>query len=385
MNSVLDGSLLEGVQVADVSAWLASHGWTRRQTFPRSDVLVFDGPEDDDGRLLSAVVPSESSADGFLQDLVKVVKLVAAVKGCTPNEAAAELASSDADLVQVRVLSEFAQRGSLPLAFAADMVAALKDLVVAAACVEENPRASYLRATNAATRHAQSCRFGQTRRGSFVATIECPVTPVIGAPDQPVDVPFERRVTSRIIRGIGQVSRAALDGRGETLRSSWKEGLNANMCDALLRLRGADGETALEFSARWSRRIAAPSELGRPVRIDRTGFEFLDATSRALRAPAAADVRALTGHIVGLIDASVGDDDEGDEGNDERIATLRFDANGRGALQNARMHLSEADYKVACDAHRDGRTVALKGRLERRGNRWWINDVAGFAVASTAT
>jgi hypothetical protein len=382
VTSALDGSLLEGVQVADVTAWLASHGWTRRGAFPRSDVLVFDGPLDADGEPLTAVVPSESSAEGFLDDIAKVVKLVAAVRGCTPDEASRELATSDADLVQVRVLSDFAQRGSLPLDFAADMVAALKDLVVAAACVEENPRAAYSRATRAAVEHAKSCRFGQTRRGSFIATLECPVTPVLGSPNESIDLPFERRVTSRIVRGIGQVSRAALDGRAEALVSGWRDGLNANMCESLLRLRGPDGETALEFSARWSRRVAAPADLGRPVRIDRTGFEFLSATSRALRAPTATESRAFTGHIVGLSDSRAGDDDGDDDGDDERIATLRFDENGRGKLQSARMHLGEADYKVACDAHRDGHTVTLKGRLDRRGNRWWIANVDGFTKVS---
>ncbi len=381
MSPTLDESLIEGAQVADVTEWLASLGWRRDPDFPRAELLVFEGPGDDDGTPITAVIPSDVSSTDFRDRLIDLVKLVAAATGRTPNEAAADLAAADADRVQVRVLSNFAHRGSIPLDYAAGMIVALRELVVAAACVEENPRASYTRATKAAVEHARRCRFGQTRRGSFVATLECPVTPVIGDPTAPSAVPFERRVTERIVRGVGNVHRAALDGRAEALVTQWKDGLNANMCESLLRLRDPDGETTLEFSTHWSRRLAAPADLGRSVRIDRTGFEFVAATSRALRSTVAHDARAFIGRVVALADPREDDDDGVDDDDDDRIATLRFDANGRGRLQNARARLGEGDYKLACDAHRDGRPVSLRGRLERRGNRWWITDTEGFAFA----
>lgn len=189
MRIELDEALMEGVRLAEVTAWLASNGWHHRTAFPRADVLVFDGPLDEDGQPLVVVLPRDRSARGFLDELASGLDLVAAVKGWSLDEVAVAIALPCIDLTRA----------------------------------------------------------------------------------------------------------VALDGR-----------------------------------------------------------------------------------IVGLVDARERDDDE-------RIATLRFDANGRGKLQSARMRLCEADYKVACDAHRDGRTVALKGRLERRGNRWWINDVADFAVVSTPT
>jgi len=381
MTSNLDTSMIEGVMVADVTAWLASLGWRRKVDYPRPELLVFEGSSDDDGKPLTAVIPSDVTSADFRDRLTDLVRLIADVTGRTANDTAADLTAADADLVQVRVMSDFSSRGSLPLDYAAVMTVALRELLVSSACVEELPKASYSRATKSAVLHAQKCRFGQTRRGSFIATVESPVAPVLGGPSAPISMPFERRVVERIFRGVKTLHDAVLDGRGDALLGGWGKGLNANMCESLVRLRGSDTETVLEFSAHWSRRIAPRDGLGAPIRIDRTGFELLEAAGRALRATTAGEVRDLSGKITALATARTGgdEDEDDDDGDDtDRVATLRFDESGRGRFQNARVVLEESDYKIACDAHRDGRVVSLRGRLDKRGKRWWIADVEGF-------
>ena len=383
MSAPLDMPHLADVSAADVATWLRSLGWRQKVDFPRTDVLVFEGFEDDRGKILTTLVPTDSTAPEFPEHLARVLRLVAAVTRRPLEALAAELADlhADIDRVQLRVLSDFARGGSIPLDYAATMVGALRDLVVAAACVEKDPRPAYARATKAAVEHAQACRFGQTRRGSFIATVECPVTPVIGDPTLPLDVPFERRVTERIVRGVAQVGRAVASRDAASLAEAWKVGLNANMCEALLRLRGA-GDVTMEFSARWSPRVAAPADLVVPIRIDRESFDYVSATARALQPSSVPEVRTFIGKVVGLADSRASDDDDDDSDDGERVVTLRFDVNGRGRDQTARLHLDEADYRAACDAHRDGRAITLRGHLERRGKRWWIVAAEGFAPAS---
>ena len=380
MSAPLDTSPLAKVSAAQVAAWLRSLGWRQRENVPRADVLVFEGYEDDHGRALSTFIPADSAAPEFPEQLARVLRLVAAVTRRPADELAAELTHPQADIdrIELRVVSAFAWYDSIPLDYAAAMVGALRDLVVAAACVEKDPKPAYARATKAAVEHAQACRFGQTRRGSFIATVDCPVAPVIADPALPFEVPFERRVTERIVRGVAQVGRAVASRDATPLASAWREGLNANMCEALLRLRGP-GEVPLELSARWSPRVAAPADLGAPVRLDRSSFEYVSATARALQPSVVPETRAFTGRVVGLADTRASDDDEDDD-DGERVVTLRFDANGRGRDQTARLHLDEPDYRAACDAHRDGRPVTLRGHLERRGKRWWIVAVEGFAA-----
>jgi len=366
MSQTLHESMTASVRAHDVAAWLTGLGWRPRTSFPRPEFLVFDGPPDDNGDPIVAVISSDAAYPDFRDRLDDLLRLVAAVTRRPVAELAAELADLQADIdrVELRVVSPFAHQGSIPLDYAATMVGALRDLVIAAACVEKDPRPAYARATKAAVEHAQACRFGQTRRGSFIATVECPVTPVIGDPTLPFDVPFERRVTERIVRGVAQVGRAVASRDAASLAEAWKVGLNANMCEALLKLR-APGEAALEFSARWSSRVAAPTDLTAPVRLDRASFDYVSATARALQPSRVPEVRAFLGKVVGLADSRASDDDE-------RVVTLRFDVNGRGRDQTARLHLDEAD----------GRAVTLREHLERRGKRWWIVAAEGFAPAS---
>ena len=373
MSAPLDMPHLADVSTADVAAWLTGLGWRQNLDFPRTDVFVFEGFKDDYGKALTVMVPADSGTPEFAEQLSRVLRLVAAVTRRPLEALAAELADLQADIdrVELRVVSPFAHQGSIPLDYAATMVGALRDLVIAAACVEKDPRPAYARATKAAVEHAQACRFGQTRRGSFIATVECPVTPVIGDPTLPFDVPFERRVTERIVRGVAQVGRAVASRDAASLAEAWKVGLNANMCEALLKLR-APGEAALEFSARWSSRVAAPTDLTAPVRLDRASFDYVSATARALQPSSVPEVRAFTGKVVGLADSRAADDDDEDSDDGERVVTLRFDVNGRGRDQTARLHLDEAD----------GRAVTLREHLERRGKRWWIVAAEGFAPAS---
>jgi hypothetical protein len=95
------------------------------------------------------------------------------------------------------------------------------------------------------------------------------------------------------------------------------------------------------------------------VLVEGRGFELLDATAKTLRAPAEAEERVFAGEIVQLHRDS----------DDERIAVLRFLEGGR-RLQ-ARLHLTPEEYRIACDAHRDGKPVRATGRLERVGHKQW--------------
>lgn len=369
------------VSAADVAAWLTAIGWTKRD-YKRPELWVFEGPLDHEGKPLVGVIPSDEAYPDFADRLDDLLRLVAAATHRPVAELVAELADRqvDIDRVELRVVSPFAEQGSIPLDYAATMVGALRDLVVAAACVEMDPRPAYARATKAAVEHAKAYRFGQTRRGSFIATVECPVTPVIADPALPREVPFDRRVTERIVRGVTQVGRAVASRDVDLLAGAWKDGLNANMCEALLKLR-APGEAMLELSARWSPRVAAPEDLAAPVCLDRASFEYVSATARALQPLVVPQVREFLGRVVGLADSRAPDDDDDDD-DGERVVTLRFDTNGRGRDQTARLHLDEGDYRIACDAHRDGRAVTLRGHLERRGKRWWVVAVEGFAVVA---
>lgn len=367
MSITMTSPFLDGIDVQHVTAYLGGTGWTRRADFPRPELLVFDGPMDDDGEPIQAVIPSSTELSDFRRRLADLLNALSVLEDRPALEIALDMLNPSVDRVRARVLSEIASSGSLPLPFASVLLDSLRELVTAAACAEEDPRPFYAKATKIGTEHAQSWRFGQTRPGSFVASIECPVIPTMGQPPSANEAPLSRRVTTRIMRGLGDLHRAVLDGRPDALRDAYRAGLNANMCEALLSLRRPGLELKMEFEVQWSRRLPAADEVPKRVRVDGPGFDFLEATAKALRAPSESGERAFTGEIVKLHR----------ELSDERIAVLRFVDGGRRF--QAQVNLSPEDYGIACDAHRDSRPVTLQGRLERiSSKKWRILGVRGF-------
>lgn len=128
----------------------------------------------------------------------------------------------------------------------------------------------------------------------FVATLECPVTPPAGRSSRSSAPPFERRVTERIMRGLGCLHTAVMDGRVDALVEGYEKGLNANMCEALLSLRDYPGDAQIEFGVSWSKRLQSPLDLPRSVLIEERGFELLNQTARALRESDESEARTTT-------------------------------------------------------------------------------------------
>jgi hypothetical protein len=364
---------LAGIGLESVTMYLGGAGWKRRAEFPRADVVVFDGPVDDDGEPLTVVLPRDDGARDYRLRLGELLRTLAVVEARPPDEIAADLRNPGADRLLARIVSASSSAGSIPLSFAATLMGSLRELVVAAACAEEEPRPFYAKATKSGTEHGTLWRMGQTQVGSFVVPIECAVVPAVGRQGNlPNAPPLSRRVATRIMRGLGAVEHAVLDGEAGGLTARFTDGLNANMCEALLALQPTGADLALELSAHWSPRLAAPEGVPRRVRVETQGFDLLKGTAQALRAPAGAIEREFVGEVVRL-----GRD------HDDGVAVIEFDEGGR--TMRADVHLARLEYAIACDAHRDGRSVRVAGRLGAvSAKKWRIFSPSGFQPAEPA-
>ncbi len=374
MNARVDPKFLDSIELPNVTAYLAGSGWTRRAAFPRTDLVVFDGPQDDEGEPITVVLPRDEASRDYRLRLGELLRTLSVIERRSEEEIAVDLRTPGADRLLARVVSNAAGAGSIPLPFASTLLGSLRELVVAAACAEEDPRPFFAKATKIGTEHALAWRMGQTQVGSFVVPIECAIAPSMGQQPLPGSSPLSRRVATRIMRGLAALERAVLDGEPGALVESYETGLNANMCEALLALKTPGTDLAIEVSAHWSKRLPAPDGLPERVRVEAKGFELLDATAQALRVPSGAIERDFVGQIVRLYR----------EGSEERVAVLQFTEQGRRMA--AHLHLSQDDYAIACDAHRDSKQVTAHGRLERvSAKRWRILGARDFGTLDRST
>src|SRR5271168_674172 len=66
---------VELVRVEDVKSYLLSRGW-KQASYPRPELLVFEGPLDDDGEPLIQVLPSSEHTRDYR---LRVVELISAL------------------------------------------------------------------------------------------------------------------------------------------------------------------------------------------------------------------------------------------------------------------------------------------------------------------
>ena len=283
--------------------------------------------------------------------------------------------------MQVRVLSDFSKDGTLPFSYAAKLVNGLKDLLVSAACVEENPQPFYRRATKVGLDYADNCRFGQTKVGSFVITIESlvPSYTQLLLPIQQIEREnehFNRRVIKRIQKGIGLLEKSVNEGDISPIITEYKSGLNANMCEALLGLKIEQMDINLEYSVNWSMSIPKPNDIPDKVKIEKTGFDFLENAAKVLRDTDESVKREITGKVIKLSAFDLAEDEDGETSN--RLVTVKTEVHDKQIKVNVPLNINE--YKLACDAHRDTKDVKIEGMLERVGNQWQLMAPENFQV-----
>lgn len=365
----------------NVSRYLRLKGWEKRN-YPDERLIVFEGPEDINGDKIEAVIPSDIKFIDYHQRVRELVSSLSEIEDRNIEDIIQDIINPSVDRLQVRVLSDIAKLGTLPFSYAAKLINGLKDFLIAAACVEENPQPFYRRATKVGLDYADNCRFGQTKYGSFIITIESlvPTTSYsqlqLPLDDNPTENDhFNRRVIKRIQRGLGHLETSVKEADLSPIIEEYKSGLNANMCEALLNLKLEQIDIELEYKVDWSMSLPSPIGIPNKVTIEKVGFEYLDGAAKVLRNTDESIKKEIIGKVIKL---SASDLEEDDEGSGNRIVTIKTEIHDKTIRVNVPLTLNE--YKMACDAHKEMRNVRIIGMIERVGNQWQLMAPEDFKV-----
>jgi hypothetical protein len=308
------------------------------------------------------------------------LELLAEVQGVDLQQMVRAVHALDRDILSVRFVGPQASSGGLRLDTATMLVWQLRDLLAYAACVEEYPRPYFPKATSIGRKYTESCVFGHTFPGSFGFTIESPTGPAPFSNALDTPPPFERRVITRVFRGIGDLRQALLSGDPEFLAQRYETGLNANLCELLEdTLRQAD-DSEMEYSVTWSPEWPTPAGLEdlHSVRLQPSAASFLGAAARQMRRLEESRLREISGKVVALqSDASAPDDERNEDL--ERVATILWEEQ-RGRKLRVRVTLEPQDYVRACDAHKAGLIVEVTGLLEKVGKFWTLMAPSRFTI-----
>ena len=178
----LPKDVLLSLRPGDVQLYLSSRGWKPEPYGKEGTGLLFLHPSFPEVDLL---LPLERDLGDYANRMGDLVAALATIERRPVQEIINDLSGPTGDVFRLRVAGSVAALGNLPLDEAIKLLDGARQLFWSSAFGVIRPEALHpQRRIKQVDNFLQGCRFGQTERGSFVATILAPVPPISSHPSR---------------------------------------------------------------------------------------------------------------------------------------------------------------------------------------------------------
>ena len=363
-------SHLLGITPRVMCAYLEAHGWKFVEPhgeFGKVYALDENGTE--------LVVPMSQQLGDYGRVFNEIIETLSKVEERDGLTILRELSMADWDLVRVR-LPEVSGDGSIPIGMGVTLIEQSRNMLLAAACSALRPQPSFRAGGNKeAAAYLQKVRLGQTEQGSFVVNLLSPVSPGTDLQANMSYIsrgePFERRVTHKLVSGL-RATRQAVDlakkGPGiGVFEDRVKEGVNANLCDAVEKMLTGEGtdehpsgsQGGLDVSVSWALTRPDPEERVQ-VHFDVRDVPVLKEASLALKDRRELRNERIKGYVTLLARKQL-----------SRKGRVTIEAKIGGARRPVSVvGFTDTDYSRLVDAHGNRLLISIEGDLRREGRGW---------------
>ena len=375
-------ALIDTVSPEQVGVFLRRKGWSCID-YANPNLLVF-GPPEKKHKGLSIVLPSRKEFVDYPAKLRDCIELLASIYEIDPTTVIHNIARWDRDVLEIRLEAVQGNEQLLPLEYASELIAKYRRFVGFAAAAESNPRKFFAKLTSGGRDFAQHCMFGHTFVGSFGLTIECPLglEADLPLPDLPPQRPFRRAVIERIATGQLDMVDAVREHDPEILVKNHRAGFCGNMCELLADVCGISGRRKICHSIKWASELPPPANLSRdeePVILDERSYDVLRAASESLQRVEEPDEdKEVFGRITRL-KSEIPPVKTQEFRLSARTVVVLWEVE-RGQPLHINIELPLELYRLACDAHKNGKKIRVFGKPRKEGKLWFLFDQHGFEV-----
>jgi len=363
------GYNLKNITAASLERYLLINGWIRNYDFLNRNLMVFELNEE-----ILAFPASEKFTD-FYAVLPNILESLSYLYDKSESDISKEIAASYRDLLEFRIKADFSNEGQLPLDYASECIDGIKELILYAACAEQFKQPVCFRITNNAKNLLNSFRLSQTEVGSFVINIDIQVA---DEEEQytlngiEVDSGIEHMVVERIGQAIKQIDVITKDYKlfSEIIDDAYATGVTANMCDALMKLKPDALDAEIETKIRYA--TACGKKETDVIKIKNHHFYIMNEISRYYKSQDSQVTTSVEGYITSLNKKRI------DIVHADRVIRAVVDLNG--VMRSVIAELCEADYRIACDAHRDGEKIFISGILDTSKRIYRFLRVESFGI-----
>jgi hypothetical protein len=371
---------LEALRPEDVQMYLRSRGWKLDSDATTEKAVVYRFAGEPDAEI---IVPRRRDLRDYVARVADIAQMLTAVERRSVWQILSDISGPPADVLRLAVAAQNSALGTLPLDEGIRLIQGGRDMLLSAACSVHNPQPYYPRQSfKEAVEFLESCRLGQTERGSFVATIVAPVPPLIESQGSLFDgdhvsvanEPFSRKVTIQLMRGLGYISESLETGAPDKILEGVGVGVSANLCQDIAAMRPPGDQSSLRIQMSWSaNRPKLPPNVPVSVSLSHGTFSIIEEVGRRLREQSTPKPDHIEGFVVLLRSESTLL--EGFEG------TIHVKTELAGAAARIKLTLAnKEEYVAAFQAHAEGKKVSVTGILHREAKIYELRDPSNFQV-----
>ncbi len=369
--------LLEQVKPSDIIEYLTFSLWNENPS-PFNDVRVYRKEKNEE--TYEILLPTKTSFVDYPARIWDAIEIIGEVEDQDTSYLLNELILPLSDIIKFKLEGEQTKNGTICLDIGIQLLEGAKKAMTVSAFSALEPKKYYSRLQNKDVETLlKSCKLGQTERGSFVATLVCPIQGQQRIdPDTSQIENFGRKVTKNMMISISKIVNSITNNTIENLINPHKDEviISSNLCESIVNMLPEEGEGDfnLDITTLWSKKFVLETNIPSQVRIKNTYSKTISEIASKLypsREPS-------NKYFRGQVDTLSGEaDKETKNMYGEVILSLMVDNN----IVKAKVILSHDDYMSACDAHKNNMYISINGTLNYKPRISKIDNYQNFNIS----
>lgn len=351
-----------------IKEYLLNNNWTQDLNFKNKNLMVFS-PNDNPNKKIA--IPANEKFEDFDVIAIKVLENVAHYMNLELEDILQNISDNSIDKIEFRIKSNDTSNGTISLSYMKKITEGINDLLLYSACAEQTKSAICLNPSQKAKNIVEDFRFGQTKVGSYIITIEADI---LKSGDNNLllydDMYPTHNVVKRVSTALEQIETVVQNKKTaiDISKDSFKTGITANMCDALLKLKPeqTDCNTEIETTIKYSSIFNVPSP--KKIIINNNYFPVISNISKIYKENSPLGKATLFGYIKEITD-------------NRKIILKTVFQEKRIRVEFA---LSEEYYKNACEAMKIPNEIQVTGILikkrTKKKNEYALTEVSNFKI-----
>ncbi|GAA4449918.1 hypothetical protein [Rurimicrobium arvi] len=355
------------LKFTELQAYLRNTGWARIDTIKQSIALF---QKQVGTNFYEVLLPLSKDYSDYAYRIVDVLENIAQAESREVHQVLTDLSIPPGDTVRFRVINKDTIGGTISFLEGFNLLEAAKKALFTTACDIVQPEKYHKRlGLKGAQQFIEECRLGQTEKGSFIASVICPFinqTPE----DKPKQLTIfnqadefrhslTRQVTTRLMHSLSEIKNAI--DRGEENKIVELEGgniISGNFLESIVELNSTTKETTeVEIITSWSVFTGEQPAIVKAVKFSN---DYIPVLENIISKVKPID-KGIEDDFIGKISLTKADPDIHSRTEGEII--LNYIVGDEEKVSKAKVILNNADYDKACEAHKQGKSVKIKGKL----------------------